>query len=93
MKSGSIVKLLRATDGLSQTDLAKDLGIARTYLSQIENEKVEPGLTFLKAVSKKFSIPLSLLVLEDSDENHEIFGELQNLLGRLLSARIAIRGD
>jgi transcriptional regulator with XRE-family HTH domain len=91
MKAGSIIRLLRTADGISQTALAMELGIARTYLSQVENGKVEPGLPLLRAISRRFEIPISLLVIEDTDENPDIIRELQKLLGNLLSARIALK--
>jgi transcriptional regulator with XRE-family HTH domain len=89
MNTGSIVKLLRTADGVSQTALAVELGVARTYLSQIENNKVQPGMTFLRAVSKKFGVPVSLLLIDKDDPDQEIFRELQKLLGAVLSVRMA----
>ena len=93
MKTGSIIKILRTADGISQTGLAADLGFARTYLSQVENNKVEPGLSFLKAVSRRFGIPLSLLVINHSEQDQEVFLVLQKLLGNLLSARLVLTED
>ncbi|MCK5127882.1 MAG: helix-turn-helix transcriptional regulator [candidate division Zixibacteria bacterium] len=90
MKTGSILKLLRAADGISQTALAEELGVARTYLSQIENNKVQPGLQLLRNISRRFDLPLSLLVIDPIDEDKEIFLELQNLLGNVLSARLKL---
>ena len=91
MKTGSLVKLLRTADGVSQTELAVQLGIARTYLSQVENNRVEPGMPFLKSVSRRFSVPVSLLVIEHTEQDGEIISELQRLLGHLLSARLALK--
>jgi transcriptional regulator with XRE-family HTH domain len=91
MKTGSIIKLLRTAEGISQTALASELGIARTYLSQIENNKVGPGLPLLRLLSTKFEIPISLLMIDDDGRNPDIFRELHNLLGELISARIMIR--
>jgi transcriptional regulator with XRE-family HTH domain len=91
MQVGTIIRLLRTTEGVSQTTLAEELGVARTYLSQVENNKVEPGLTLLKSVSQQFDIPLSLLVISHCNENQEIFVELRRLLGELLSARLVLK--
>jgi transcriptional regulator with XRE-family HTH domain len=91
MSIGILIKLLRTAEGLSQTTLASELGVARTYLSRIENDKIEPGLSFLKAVSRRFNVPLSLLFIGYSKDNKEIFGELQKLLGHVLSAQIALK--
>lgn len=92
MKSGSVIKLLRTADGMSQTALAQELCIARTYLSQVENNRVEPGMQLLRAVSEKFQVPLPLLVIDEQCAGQEIFAELRKLLSDVLSARIALRG-
>lgn len=93
MKTGSLIKLLRTADGVSQTSLASELGVARSYLSQIENNRVEPGLNLLKAISDKFGIHLSLLVLGQTKEDGEIYQELRRLLDIVLSARITAVKD
>ena len=46
---GSLVKRLRKMAGLTGEQLAKEVGIDRTYVSQIENGRVFPSfLTYLK---------------------------------------------
>ena len=91
METGSLLKILRTTEGLSQTKLALELNIARTYLSQIENNKAEPGFQLLKKISHKFKIPLSLLVVSHTEENNELVDTLEKLVIDVLSARLAIR--
>ena len=90
MKTGSLIKLLRTQEGLSQSHLASELGIARTYLSSVENNKVTPSLNLLRAVSKRFAIPISLLVIEDYNKDDEISGEIRKLLSAFLSARFIL---
>ena len=48
-------------------------------------------MPFLKTVSRRFDMPLSLLVIAHADEGGEIFLELQRLLGNLLAARLALK--
>ena len=88
MRAGKIVRLLRISQDQSQTDLALELGIARTYLSQVESGKIRPGLGFLTTVSKKFRIPLPLLVLDPNTGDHKIFAELRTILEAILAERI-----
>jgi len=89
MTTGLVIKLLRTTEKLSQTDLANRLGITRAYLSQIENDKKQAGLPLLKDISRELRIPLALLVL-DKDQGG-LFSELREILEALLSARLALR--
>lgn len=40
MRKSERLRYLRLIYNLSQTDIAKELGVTRNYLSQIENEKL-----------------------------------------------------
>lgn len=95
MYAGQIIRLVRTVEGLPQGELARRLSVTSSYLSQVENGRKQPSLSFLKQVSDEFSFPLSLLVLGDqTDKAHrEIFAELQNILAKLLLARASQIGD
>lgn len=67
LKLSKIIKLIRINNNLGQAKLANVLGVTKTYISLLENNKKEPSLALLKTFSKKFKIPLWLLVLDDSD--------------------------
>ena len=45
---GTRVKMLRITKGISQTELAKQIGVTQTHLSNIENGRA--GLTILNLI-------------------------------------------
>lgn len=60
---GEALRLVRAFHDVSQIDLANELGISRSYLSEIESGKKIPSLDLLKKYSTHFKIPLSSLVL------------------------------
>ncbi|CEH40221.1 helix-turn-helix domain-containing protein [Xanthomonas citri] len=60
---GEALRLVRAFHDVSQIDLANDLGISRSYLSEIESGKKVPSLDLLQKYSAHFNIPLSSLVL------------------------------
>jgi len=80
--------LLRTAEGISQVCLSERIGVSRAYLSQIENNRKQPGLSFFKEVSKTFSIPLVLLLADEEYSNSEIYDELKKILGDILAAKI-----
>jgi transcriptional regulator with XRE-family HTH domain len=86
--AGIIIKLLRITEGLSQTVLANKLGISRAYLSQVEKGRKQPGLNFLKEASRFFNIPIALLLLDENGDDPKVFGELRKILNDVLTVRI-----
>lgn len=88
MTPGIIIKLLRIAGGFPQGSLASQLGISRTYLSQLENERKRPGLNLLKEVSNFFQIPLALLLIEQEGIDSEIFKDLRKILSDVLIAKI-----
>jgi transcriptional regulator with XRE-family HTH domain len=55
---GSKIKILRKSRGVSQEDLAKQSEITRTYLTQIENGKVNPSIGKIKKISENLNISL-----------------------------------
>lgn len=67
MQIGKTVKLLRVWAGLKQKELAKKVRVSSTYLSAVENDKREPSLSLLKALSQELDIPVGLLFLESTD--------------------------
>ena len=64
MNIGRIIKTLRTAADLNQKQLAKQLNISASALSLIENGEREPSLTVLKAISRHFGIPVSVLFFE-----------------------------
>ncbi|HUT60259.1 MAG TPA: helix-turn-helix transcriptional regulator [Phycisphaerae bacterium] len=95
MKTGSIIRLLRTAEGISQGCLAEKVGIARAYLSAIENGHKPPSLTLLRKFSQVLGVPTALLLGgEDySAEEKHIADELMRILGDLLAARLKAPRD
>jgi len=58
---GNRVRALRKKNGWTQVELAELLGIDRSYLSEIEAGKKDPGLRILKAIADGFELTLSQL--------------------------------
>lgn len=71
MKIGTVLKKLRMIYSYSAKDLAVELDISPSYLSEIENNKKSPSLDILENFSSIFDIKLSslLLMAEDFAEN------------------------
>lgn len=57
------LKTIRQYHRLSQSDLAKQIDVSRSYINEIERKKKEPSLEILKKYSKRFDVPLSSLML------------------------------
>ena len=92
MTTGFIIRRLRQVQGVSQEELAAKLGVTRTYLCMVENEKKKASLSFLRAVAAFFRIPVSLLVGWEgfSDPDDQILQEVKRLFTDLLQARLAV---
>ncbi|HEX9758550.1 MAG TPA: DNA methyltransferase [Nitrospiria bacterium] len=76
MNFGGKLKSLRKTKGFSILQLAKKLGVDKSYISQLEHSKGKPSEKFIKKISKIFSInqtELSILA-------GKIPKEIQNML-------------
>jgi transcriptional regulator with XRE-family HTH domain len=65
---GNTIKLCRSRRGLSQGELAREVGLSVSYLSLIEQGKRTPNLEILEAVAKGLKIPLNVLVFLASDK-------------------------
>jgi transcriptional regulator with XRE-family HTH domain len=57
------LRLLRTYHQLTQTSLAKRLGISNSYLSEIENDVKTPGMDLLAKYSDIFKMPVSSILL------------------------------
>ncbi len=61
-KFGQRVRELRVSKKMSQGDLAKILGVHRTYVSGIERGLRNPSLLTLKKISKALDVNISDIV-------------------------------
>jgi transcriptional regulator with XRE-family HTH domain len=57
------LRLMRLFHRQSQTDLARQLGLSNSYLSEIESGVKKPGLDVLEKYSSVFNIPVSSILL------------------------------
>ena len=68
------IKLLRIGRGLSQVDLAEELGVSKQSVSNWENDNIQPSIEMLVKISHIFSVSTDYLLGEDSREFIEITG-------------------
>ena len=69
---GLNIRKYRKQMKLSQVDLAVEVGIDRSYLSEIENGRVNPSVNILYAISDSLDIKVADLFMENSglDNSH-----------------------
>lgn len=66
---GEALRLIRVFHQSSQIDLAAELGISRSYLSEIESGKKTPSIDLLHTYSKIFKLPLSSIMFFSENVN------------------------
>ena len=65
---GLAVRISRERLGWSQTDLARESGIDRGYISRIETGSADPGLRVQRRLAEALGIGLTELVRQAEDE-------------------------
>jgi len=63
MNYSKAIKIIRASKGLTQTELAGLINVNASYISKIEKGDRTPSLKRLQLISEKLSIPFHLLSL------------------------------
>lgn len=89
---GQALKLLRRYQGLNQSVLAKELGVSRSYISELESGNRTPSLDLLNRYAKTFKIPVSSLVFfaEALEDRDNISGNLEKAKGVIAKKIIAL---
>lgn len=62
MTIGAVIKILRASAGLSQQELAARVGVSASFLSLLERDKREPTVRVLRGIGNTLGIPPGVLV-------------------------------
>lgn len=78
---GEALRLLRVMNDIKAMDLAKQLDISPSYLSEIEKGKKEPPLDLIKKFAKVFdTTPSSLLFFSESLDKDNLKGDVKKNL-------------
>ena len=64
----TIIKMLRARDGLTQADLAKKVGVRRETISFVENGEYNPSLLLAVRIARVFGEQVEDVFLYDDGE-------------------------
>jgi putative transcriptional regulator len=64
----TIIKMLRARDGLTQADLAKKAGVRRETISFVENGEYNPSLLLAVRIARTFGEPVEEVFLYEDGE-------------------------
>lgn len=62
MPIGENIKQLRANKGLTQEGFARETGISRSYLSDLENNRKSPTIETLEKIARKMNTSLKFLI-------------------------------
>ena len=64
----TMIKMLRARDGLTQADLAKKVGVRRETISFVENGEYNPSLLLAVRIARVFDMPIEeIFIFKDED--------------------------
>lgn len=66
MDIGSNIKRIRKEKGLTQKDLALKVHLSRSYLADLENNRYNPSIDTLDAISKALQVPVTYLMGESA---------------------------
>ena len=61
--TNEVLRLLRVFSNYKSSELAEELGISKSYLSEIEHEKKKPTIELLEKYAKIFNIKVSTIFL------------------------------
>lgn len=62
MTFGSLIRSLRMSDGIRQVELAKKINVSKQFLSDVENNRKEVGISFAKKIADALGYPLEPLI-------------------------------
>jgi transcriptional regulator with XRE-family HTH domain len=87
MNFGEKLKTLREERNLSQAELAKELGLAQTYVSALERRADLPRHATLELIAEYFRLPISSFKPPVSEEHEALKAENLRLKSRLRQIR------
>ena len=71
MKIGENIKRIRTNKRLTQGEFAKEVGISRSYLGDLENNRKSPTVETLEKISSKMETSAEYLIGVNSMQNYK----------------------
>ncbi len=68
------IRELRKSYGISQVQLAKQLGVSKQCVSNWENDNVQPSVEMLKQIARFFNVSTDYLLDLESKETIDVSG-------------------
>ena len=90
---GLVIRYNRERKGISQEDLAKKVGVSRTYLNLVENRERVPSFTLLREIANQLGKTTADLGLEAISTNYEDRPRILVLKAKLLIKGLIKSGD
>src|SRR5262245_40081832 len=63
MRIGEALRLIRVLNGLTQKELAAEIELSDSYVSEVERGNREPSLTVIRKYADHFALPVSSIML------------------------------
>lgn len=82
MSIGENIKQIRKNKGLTQNELAKDIGISRSYLGDLEKNRRNPSTETIEKLSKKLGVSVLYLITGEKTFNDIIHSEKDAILSK-----------
>ena len=77
MYAGARIRTLRRAEGLTQTEMAKHIGLSTSYLNQLENDARPLTVTALMAFVRAFNVDVSYFA---PDSNSRMVADLKDIM-------------
>ncbi|AGC90901.1 MULTISPECIES: helix-turn-helix domain-containing protein [Bacillati] len=75
MTFGDNLKRIRKDMRLTQQDMANEMGISQSYLSDMENSRKSPSVNTALLTAKRLNLSVNELVNDDLDMDKEVYNK------------------
>ncbi|HBM5900033.1 TPA: helix-turn-helix domain-containing protein, partial [Enterococcus faecium] len=66
---GNNIKNIRKSKNMTQTDFAELMGLSRSYIGDLENNRSNPSIKTLEAIARALDVPIVALINDSSTDN------------------------
>jgi len=92
-KIGQRIRSYRKILGISQDQLAEQVGISVTHMSHIETGNTKLSLTVFVAIAKALNVPADNILYAETDNRSALSGELAAILNNISPQQLRIITD